>query len=50
MDKTKVDYDKITTVTVTKKVRAKLGKHINHDETMSEGIDRILDEKNTPTN
>ena len=43
MSKEKVDYGDITTITVPNRVRTKLGEVINHNETLPEGLERILD-------
>ncbi len=43
MAKDKVDYSDITTITVPTRVRRKLGEVINHNENISEGLERILD-------
>lgn len=43
MHKEKVDYSDITTITVPTRVRRKLGEVINHNENISEGLERILD-------
>jgi len=45
MSKQKVDYDDITTVTLPTRVRKKLGDVINHNETLPEGLERILDKE-----
>ncbi len=45
MPKQKVDYTDITTITVPTRVRRKLGEVINHNENISEGLERILDKE-----
>lgn len=40
----KIDYNDITTITVPNRVRQKLGKLVTHNETIPEGLERILDE------
>ena len=45
MQKQKVDYDDITTITVPNRVREKLGEVINHNETLPQGLERILDKE-----
>lgn len=43
MSKQKVDYSDITTITVEKRIRKKLGDVCNHNETLPQGLERILD-------
>jgi len=45
MSKQKVDYNDITTITLPTRVRRKLGDAITHNETLPEGLERILDER-----
>ncbi len=45
MVKYEVDYTDITTLTIPNRVRQKLGKLINHNETIPEGLERILDKE-----
>ena len=43
MPKQKVDYTDITTITVPKRVRRKLGEVINHNENIAQGLERMID-------
>jgi len=45
MSKQKVDYNDITTITIPTRVRKKLGDVVNHNETLPEGLERILDKE-----
>jgi len=45
MNKQKVDYDDVTTITIPTRVRVKLGEVVNHNETLPQGLERILDKE-----
>ncbi len=45
MNKQKVDYSDVTTITIPNRVRIKLGEVVNHNETLPQGLERILDKE-----
>lgn len=45
MVKQKVDYGDVTTITIPNRVRIKLGDLITHNETLPQGLERILDKE-----
>ncbi len=45
MAKNKVDYGDVTTITVPNRLRKKLGEVINHNETIPQGLERIIDKE-----
>lgn len=42
-NKPKIDYDNITTITLEVRIRKKLGECVTQNETIAQGLERILD-------